>query len=38
MRRILPQMAEGRLEDIGDTSTLANASVVEHLIRELEDA
>ena len=38
MRRILRQMAAGRLEDIGDTSTLANASVVEHLIRELEDA
>jgi hypothetical protein len=31
-------MAAGRLEDLGDTSTLANASVVERLIQELEDA
>jgi acetyl-CoA synthetase len=38
MRRILRQMAAGRLEDLGDTSTLANASVVERLIQELEDA
>ncbi len=38
MRRILRQMPAGRLEDIGDTSTLANASVVEHVIQELEDA
>ncbi|MFQ5907416.1 MAG: acetate--CoA ligase [Thermoplasmata archaeon] len=36
MRRILRKMTGGQLDDIGDTSTLADASVVERLIRELE--
>jgi acetyl-CoA synthetase len=35
MRRILRKMAAGQLDDIGDTSTLADASVVERLIRDL---
>ena len=32
MRRILRKIAENKTEDIGDTSTLADPSVVEHLI------
>ncbi|MEE8199353.1 MAG: acetate--CoA ligase [Thermoplasmata archaeon] len=37
MRRILRRMASGQAEDIGDTSTLADASVVEQLIQDLEE-
>jgi acetyl-CoA synthetase len=33
MRRILKSIAEGK-EDLGDTTTLADSSVVEHLLRE----
>ena len=32
MRRILRKVAEGDFENLGDTSTLADPSVVEHLI------
>ena len=32
MRRILRKIAAGQLEDLGDTSTLADPGVVEHLI------
>jgi acetyl-CoA synthetase len=34
MRRILRKIAEGEAATIGDTSTLADPSVVEHLIKE----
>ncbi|MBD3405425.1 MAG: acetate--CoA ligase [Candidatus Lokiarchaeota archaeon] len=34
MRRILKRIAAGKIDDIGDTSTLADATVVETLIRE----
>ncbi|MFQ5413709.1 MAG: acetate--CoA ligase [Phycisphaerae bacterium] len=34
MRRILRKIAEGKPEDIGDTTTLADPTVVEHLIAE----
>ncbi len=33
MRRILRKIASGQYEDLGDTSTLADPSVVEELIR-----
>ncbi len=33
MRRILRKVAEGRIEEIGDTSTLADPSVVESLVK-----
>ncbi len=33
MRRILRKIAEGRLEDVGDTSTLADPAVVDQLIK-----
>ena len=33
MRRILRKIAAGQIEDLGDTSTLADASVVEHLVK-----
>ncbi len=33
MRRILRKIAEGKIEEIGDTSTLADPSVVENLIK-----
>ncbi|MBU0600592.1 acetate--CoA ligase [bacterium] len=34
MRRILRKIAEGKIDEIGDTTTLADPSVVEHLIKE----
>ncbi len=34
MRRILRKIAEGAIEDLGDTSTLADPSVVEALVAE----
>ena len=34
MRRILRRIAEGRIEDLGDTSTLAEPQVVEQLLKE----
>ncbi|MBI5675550.1 MAG: acetate--CoA ligase [Nitrospirae bacterium] len=34
MRRILRKIAKGDVEDLGDTSTLADPSVVENLVRE----
>ncbi len=34
MRRILRKIAEGNLEDLGDTSTLAEPEVVQKLVRE----
>jgi acetyl-CoA synthetase len=34
MRRILRKIAEGNTEDLGDTSTLADPSVVENLKRD----
>ena len=34
MRRILKRIAAGRIDDIGDTSTLADPTVVETLVRE----
>jgi acetyl-CoA synthetase len=34
MRRILRKIAEGELGSLGDTSTLADPSVVEHLVEE----
>ncbi len=34
MRRILRKIAKGSIEDLGDTSTLSDASIVEHLVRE----
>jgi acetyl-CoA synthetase len=33
MRRILRKIAEGRPEQVGDTSTLADPSVVDHLVK-----
>jgi acetyl-CoA synthetase len=33
MRRILRKIAEGKPEDIGDTTTLADPGVVEHLVK-----
>ena len=33
MRRILRKIAENKMEDIGDTTTLADPSVVEHLVK-----
>ncbi|MFQ5918635.1 MAG: acetate--CoA ligase [Thermoplasmata archaeon] len=36
MRRILRSLAAGQVEDVGDTSTLADASVVERLMEELD--
>jgi len=33
MRRILKAIAEGK-EDVGNTTTLADPSVVEHLLKE----
>ncbi len=36
MRRILRQIAQGTIEKIGDTSTLADPSVIEKLIKERE--
>lgn len=38
MRRILRQIARGRIDDFGDTSTLADATVVENLVRQLNPA
>ena len=32
MRRILRKIAEGNFKDIGDTSTLADPEIVNHLI------
>jgi acetyl-CoA synthetase len=34
MRRILRKIAEGELGSLGDTSTLADPSVVEHLVED----
>ncbi len=34
MRRILKRIAANQIEDIGDTTTLADPSVVENLIKE----
>mmetsp|Transcript_3580 Transcript_3580/g.10411 ORF Transcript_3580/g.10411 Transcript_3580/m.10411 type:complete len:81 (-) Transcript_3580:657-899(-) len=34
MRRILKKIAEGKDEDLGDTSTLADPAVVDALIRD----
>jgi len=34
MRRILRKIAHNQVEDLGDTSTLADPSVVENLVRE----
>jgi acetyl-CoA synthetase len=34
MRRILRKIASGELENLGDTSTLADPSVVETLVKE----
>jgi acetyl-CoA synthetase len=34
MRRILRKIAENQPEQLGDTSTLADPSVVENLLRE----
>ena len=34
MRRILRKIAKGEVDDLGDTSTLADPSVVENLVRE----
>ncbi len=34
MRRILRKIAEGRIEDLGDTSTLAEPDVVQRLVEE----
>ncbi|MEW6713504.1 MAG: acetate--CoA ligase, partial [Nitrospirota bacterium] len=34
MRRILRKIAKGDIEDLGDTSTLADPSVVDNLVRE----
>lgn len=36
MRRILRKLVEGKIEEIGDTSTLADPSVVDMLIKERE--
>jgi len=32
MRRILRKIADGKIEEVGDTSTLADPSIVESLI------
>ncbi len=32
MRRILRRVAEGRTEDLGDTTTLADPTVVDNLV------
>jgi acetyl-CoA synthetase len=37
MRRILRKIAAGEYEGLGDTSTLADPSVVEVLVRERND-
>jgi acetyl-CoA synthetase len=34
IRRILKRIAAGRIDDIGDTTTLADPTVVETLIKE----
>jgi acetyl-CoA synthetase len=34
MRRILRKIAHNQLEDLGDTSTLADPSVVQTLVKE----
>ena len=34
MRRILRKIAEGRIKDLGDTSTLAEPDVVQRLVEE----
>ena len=34
MRRILRRIAEGKVEELGDTSTLADPEVVQRLVRE----
>jgi acetyl-CoA synthetase len=34
MRRILRKIAEGRIDELGDTSTLADPSVVTQLVDE----
>jgi acetyl-CoA synthetase len=34
MRRILTKIAEGKVDDLGDTSTLADPSVVKILVDE----
>ncbi len=34
MRRILKRIAAGQIDDIGDTTTLADPTVVETLIKE----
>jgi acetyl-CoA synthetase len=34
MRRILRKIARGEVEDLGDTSTLADPSVVENLVKD----
>jgi len=34
MRRILKQIAAGNIDDLGDTTTLADPTVVETLVRE----
>jgi acetyl-CoA synthetase len=33
MRRILRKIAHGHVEDLGDTSTLADPSVVDNLVK-----
>jgi acetyl-CoA synthetase len=33
MRRILRKIAEGKTDELGDTSTLADPSVVENLVK-----
>ncbi len=37
MRRILRKIAEGEPDKVGDTSTLADPSVVTHLVEESKD-
>ena len=34
MRRILRKIAQGQLDELGDTSTLADPSVVDNLVKE----
>jgi acetyl-CoA synthetase len=36
MRRILRKIAEGNVDDLGDTSTLADPSVVDSLLQGVE--
>jgi len=38
MRRILRKLAAGEFEGLGDTSTLAEASVVDDLIKTVKSA